>query len=84
MHAYGCDRARRSAPTSAAGRHNLHRVRASKRDRWLVAVAIAVTAAVVPAAVALTRSHSPGPNCTSVIVPGFMGGETHTTCVPPP
>jgi hypothetical protein len=56
----------------------------SRRDRWLVAVAVLVTAATVPAALALSRGHAARSNCTSVIVPGFMGGETHMRCVSPP
>jgi hypothetical protein len=53
------------------------------RDRWFIGAA-ALAAAAVTAAFAITaHHHPPPPGCVSTLVPGFMGGVTHTTCAAP-
>jgi len=55
----------------------------SRRDRRLVAVA-ALLVALSPVLVLLSGSsrHAPPATCSTAIVAGFMGGETHTVCAP--
>ncbi|MGH2971949.1 MAG: hypothetical protein ACRDLE_07480 [Gaiellaceae bacterium] len=56
----------------------------SNRERKLIAVA-ALLVAASPALLLLSGSsrHAPPSNCSTAIVAGFMGGETHTRCAPP-
>ncbi|HEY2543612.1 MAG TPA: hypothetical protein VGH92_11230 [Gaiellaceae bacterium] len=59
------------------------RRRVQSRDRWFIGAA-ALAAAAVTAAFAITaHHHPPPPGCVSTLVPGFMGGVTHTTCAAP-
>jgi hypothetical protein len=60
------------------------RRRVQPRDRMFIGAA-AVAAAAVTAAFLLTGHHQSTPNgCRTEIVAGFMGGETHLVCAPPP
>jgi len=56
--------------------------RVRRRDRWFVALAAGGVLVATPPAVLLSgRSGSdPGVGCVTTIVPGFMGGYTHTIC----
>ena len=56
----------------------------ARRDRWFVALAT-VAAAAVTCVFALASHHASTPKgCSTEIVAGFMGGETHLVCAPPP
>jgi hypothetical protein len=61
------------------------RRRVQTRDRLFIVIA-AVAAAALPAAFVLAGHgrHALRPNCTTTIVAGFMGGETHTVCTSRP
>ena len=60
------------------------RRRVQPRDRLFIGIA-AVAAAATPAAFVLAGHgrHPLRPNCTTTLVAGFMGGETHTVCASP-
>jgi hypothetical protein len=61
------------------------RRRVQTRDRLFIGVA-AVLAVALPAAFVLAGHgrHTLRPNCTTTLVAGFMGGETHTVCTSQP
>ena len=60
------------------------RRRVQPRDRLFIGL-VAVAAVVLTSAFLLLGHHqSTPPGCTTEIVAGFMGGETHLVCASPP
>jgi hypothetical protein len=60
------------------------RRRVQRRDRVFIGIA-AVAAVALPTAFVLAGHgrHALHPSCTTTVVAGFMGGETHTVCASP-
>ena len=60
------------------------RRRVQPRDRLFIGIA-AMVAATTPVAFVLAGHgrHATPSNCTTRLVAGFMGGETHTVCASP-
>jgi hypothetical protein len=52
----------------------------ARRDRWFVALATAVALAVAGAFALTVHQRAAPKGCTTEIVAGFMGGETHVRC----
>jgi hypothetical protein len=62
------------------------RRRVSRRDLWFIGGVASLAVALTPVAVVLSERghHAPRAGCKTVIVAGFMGGETHTVCASQP
>ena len=61
------------------------RRRVRRRDVWFIGAVTLLVVALTPVAVLLSGSHhAPPAGCKTVIVAGFMGGETHTVCASAP
>jgi len=52
---------------------------------WFIGAVASVAVALTPVAVILSERghHAPQAGCKTVIVAGFMGGETHVVCSSP-
>ena len=52
---------------------------------WFIGAVVSLAVALTPVAVVLSEHghHAPHAGCRTVIVAGFMGGETRTVCPSP-
>lgn len=54
------------------------------RDRWFIGFAAVAVIVVTAGFLLMSHRQSTPEGCTTEIVAGFMGGETHLVCASPP